>query len=113
MAFLEIARLDKHYGPNHVVRAFDLAEYDKVVLLDADNRMLDLFPMYQLVESDVTRYERHLCFMKTAKGQQILGEDAHTALEMELTGYVQLEKLQERHKSETPEKAKKSKMNAK
>ena len=25
MPFLEIARLDKHYGPNHVVRDFDLA----------------------------------------------------------------------------------------
>lgn len=72
-------------------------EYDHLVLLDGEDRTLDLFPMYQLVENEATRYERHLCFMKAAKDKTrtIRGEDAHTSIELDLVGYEDLVSMQE------------------
>lgn len=75
------------------------AEHDHLVLLDGGDRMLDLYPMYQLVESEETRHERHLCFMKSARDKNLFGEDAHTSLELHLDGYDDFKKLQEARKT--------------
>ena len=64
-------------------------EYDHLVLLDEDERCLDLHPLYQLVESESTHHERHIFFMKSVRVEEkiLMGESAHSPIEIEINGY--------------------------
>lgn len=78
---------EEELGPDSV---HDPVEHDHLVLLDRDDRCLDLYPLVQLVENDTTQHERHLCFMKSvsAKDEVLRGESAHDSTEIELKGFV-------------------------
>jgi hypothetical protein len=63
------------------------AEHDHLVLLDADNEFLDLFPMYQLLACEETWNENHVCYLKQRDGETLEGESAHTSIPLTLSGY--------------------------
>lgn len=69
------------------------AEHDHLVLLDAENEFLDLFPMYQLLASSETRNETHMCYLKMRNGQYLEGESAHTSIPVTISGYEQFVQL--------------------
>jgi hypothetical protein len=72
------------------------AESDHMVLLNAEDAVLDLHPIYQLVASKETRYETHLCFLKQrkAKDRRLEGESVSGAFEIDLDGFDEFETLQ-------------------
>lgn len=82
------------------------ADRNHLVLLDPDEgQVLDLYPLYQLVASEETRHENHLCFLKQRKvGQQLLeGESVQGAFSLSLPGFQDFETLQSRILSILPE----------
>ncbi len=74
------------------------AESDHLVLLGGEDKVLDLYPLYQLVTNEETRFETHLCFLKQRKqGERRLeGESIQGAFEIRLDGFVEFEKLQQK-----------------
>jgi hypothetical protein len=74
------------------------ADRNNLVLINEDNEVLDLHPFYQLVSSERTHFETHLCFLKQRRGQNqvLLGESIQGAFEVELEGFDDFEKLQAR-----------------
>jgi hypothetical protein len=70
-------------------------EHDHLVLLDADERTLDLYPLYQLIENKATQHERHICFMKQVRSEKecIMGESSHSPIELVLDGYSRLSEM--------------------
>lgn len=82
-----------------------VADRNHLVLLDPDGRVLDLYPLYQLVASEETRHENHLCFLKQRKaGQELLeGESVQGAFGLSLPGFEDFEILQARILSLPPE----------
>ena len=71
------------------------ADYDHLVLLDQDDQVLDLYPLYQLLANEDTRYENHMCFLKQRKaGERILeGESVQGAFSTHLEGFDQFDLL--------------------
>jgi type I restriction enzyme M protein len=72
------------------------AEHNHLVLLDREYQILDLYPLYQLIDNEQTQYETHLCFFKQCKKKdQILeGESLHNFARIELTGFEDFCNLQ-------------------
>lgn len=81
------------------------ADHDHLLLLDAEDRVLDLYPLYQLVASKETRYEKHLCFFKQRKAsiQRLEGESVQGAFPVSLEGFEDFEILQSRIIDTPPE----------
>jgi len=71
------------------------ADRDHIVLLDAENKFLDLFPLYQLIAYEETRYETHMCFLKERKGSErrLRGESVQGAFEVDLGGVSDFDTL--------------------
>lgn len=74
------------------------ADRNNLVLINEDNNVLDLHPFYQLVSSERTHFETHLCFLKQRKAleRSLLGESVQGAFEVELEGFDDFEELQAR-----------------
>jgi type I restriction enzyme R subunit len=74
------------------------ADKNHLVLLDGDDQILSLYPLYQLLSSEETRNETHLCFFKQRKKAMLLleGESVQGAFELKLKGYEEFENLQNR-----------------
>jgi hypothetical protein len=72
------------------------AEHNHLILLDREYQILDLYPLYQLIDNEQTQYETHLCFFKQSKKKdQILeGESVHNFASIELTGFEDFSNLQ-------------------
>ena len=68
------------------------ADRDHVVLINLQSGLLlDLHPLYQMVVSEQTRHESHLCVLKQRKGQR--GESVVGAFEVSLEGMDELDSL--------------------
>ena len=74
------------------------AESDHLVLLGGEDKVLDLYPLYQLLTNEETRFETHLCFLKQRKqGERRLeGESIQGAFEIQLDGFDEFERLQQK-----------------
>lgn len=81
------------------------ADRDHLVLLDAEDQVLDLYPLYQLLASEETRHENHLCFFKQRKASQQLleGESVQGAFPVSLGGFEDFQALQSRILDTLPE----------
>ncbi|MEP0884996.1 N-6 DNA methylase [Trichocoleus sp. ST-U3] len=68
---------------------FTQAEHNHLILLDSEYQILDLYPLYQLIDNEQTQYETHLCFFKQCKkkDQTLEGESVHNFANIELTGF--------------------------
>lgn len=73
-------------------------ERDHLILLNTDDQVLDLYPIYQLFSGEETRYETHLCFMKQRKKNReaLEGESVTGAFAVNLEGFTHFEILQNR-----------------
>ena len=69
------------------------AEREHLVLLDSDRETLDLWPFYQLVFSDKTFGESHLCFYKKRQDQRLYGESIRSCMEIDMPGVDDFERL--------------------
>jgi hypothetical protein len=78
--------------------ALSPVERDHLVLLNTDEQVLDLYPIYQLFSGQETRHETHLCVLKQCKksAQRLEGESVSGAFPVELDGYAEFEALQNR-----------------
>ncbi len=76
------------------------ADADHLILLDQEDQFLDLFPIYQLLASDETHDETHMCFLKQRKTEQkkLFGESVQGSFEVTLDGYDVFEELQQKVK---------------
>jgi hypothetical protein len=74
------------------------AESDHLVLLGSEERVLDLYPLYQLLTNKETRFETHLCFFKQRKQSErrLEGESIQGGFELRLEGFDEFEHLQQR-----------------
>jgi hypothetical protein len=72
------------------------AEYNHLVMLNNSGKILDLYPLYQLVENDQTQYESHICFFKQRKqkDKKLEGESVINSKVIHLEGFDEFEKLQ-------------------
>ncbi|MBE9210732.1 DEAD/DEAH box helicase family protein [Nostoc sp. LEGE 06077] len=72
------------------------AEYNHLVMLNNSGKILDLHPLYQLVENEQTQYESHICFFKQRKQkeQKLEGESVLNSKVIELDGFDEFDKLQ-------------------
>jgi len=79
------------------------APRDHLVLLDEDDRVLDLHPLYQFVATPQTHDQRHLCLFKRRSGAGLRGESLFGAFELDLDGAQEFEVLRKRlEKENTP-----------
>lgn len=69
------------------------AERDHLVLLSADNDILDLHPFYQLYFGDETCRESHLCFFKYRQASKLIGESIRSSVEVQLPGIERFQEL--------------------
>ena len=69
------------------------AVQDNLVLINKDEQVLDLHPMYQLLACEQSNYETHICFLKRRKQNQLLGESIQGAYEVEIDGFEEFENL--------------------
>jgi hypothetical protein len=74
------------------------AESEHLVLLGGEDKVLDLYPLYQLLANEETRFEAHLCVLKQRKQSEkrLVGESIQGTFEMQLDGFDEFEKLQQR-----------------
>lgn len=74
---------------------------EHLILVNPSRQTLDLYPLFQLVSSEETRFEPHICFLKQVKQNEgsIEGESIHGA-QLQLDGYAYFEDLQSRITSE-------------
>lgn len=99
-----ICRMEVYTGavPNLTEQSISLdtqltqAEHNHLILLDREYQILDLYPLYQLIDNEQTQYETHLCFFKQCKKKdQILeGESVHNFASIQLTGFDDFSNLQ-------------------
>lgn len=54
-----------------------MAEHDHLILLRNDGKILDLHPLYQLVDNETTQYQPHICFFK--QRSEVCQSDNHNA----------------------------------
>jgi hypothetical protein len=71
------------------------AERDHLVLLNSEESVMDVHPVYQLVSSEKTGYESHLSVFKQRKEKfgRLEGESVSGAFPIELDGFLDLEGL--------------------
>ena len=71
------------------------AEHDHIILMDRDNQVLDLHPLYQLLANEDTRHEPHLCFFKQRKeaDKRLEGESVQGAFNINLDGFEDFKTL--------------------
>lgn len=81
-----------------VASIFPFAESNHLVLLDGEDKVLDLYPFYQLLTNEETRFETHLCLLKQRKqGERRLeGESIQGAFEIQLDGFDEFERMQQK-----------------
>lgn len=81
------------------------SDRDHIILLNSDGQILDLHPLYQLIASEETRHENHMCFFKQRKSKehQLDGESVQGAFPITLEGFDYFESLQLRILSSAPE----------
>ena len=81
-----------------VSSVFPTAESEHLVLLGGEDKVLDLYPLYQLLANEETHFETHLCFLKQRKhGERGLeGESIQGAFEIQLGGFDEFEGLQQK-----------------
>lgn len=74
------------------------AEHEHLVLLNAEEEVLDLYPLYQLLATEETRYETHMAFFKQRKKDDgiLKGESVQGAFPVNLHGFNDFEVLQGR-----------------
>jgi hypothetical protein len=77
------------------------AERDHLVLLDEEDNVLDLHPMYQLLSNSETRDERHVCVFKQRSGTALEGESIVGAFPVRLGGFDDFEQLRLRLQQST------------
>ncbi len=77
---------------------FPATESDHLVLLGGEDKVLDLYPLYQLLTNEETRFETHLCMLKQRKQSErrLEGESIQGAFEIQLEGFDEFEKLQQK-----------------
>ena len=70
-----------------------LPDRGHIVLLDPQEDILDLYPVYQLLANEETRHESHLCFFKQRKQSVRLveGESVQGMFEVTLDGFDELD----------------------
>jgi len=78
------------------------APRDHLVLLDEDDRVLDLHPLYQFLCGPQTHDQRHLCLFKRRSGLELHGESLFGAFEVILDGAQDFEDLRKRLEKEHP-----------
>jgi type I restriction enzyme R subunit len=80
------------------------AEYNHLIMLNNSGKILDLYPLYQLVENDQTQYESHICFFKQRKqkDKKLEGESVINSKVIHLEGFDEFEKLQNRLLDQPP-----------
>jgi hypothetical protein len=92
------------------------AENDHLILLDMDGQILDLYPLYQIIDNEQTHYETHLCFFKRRRTEKkvLEGESIHnpsiyqndddddSSSGIQLMGFEDFEELQKRIRNEKP-----------
>jgi len=94
-----VPELDEQIFPNET--KLTRADRNHLVLLDAEGQVLDLYPLYQIVDSvssEEPRDESHLCFFKQRKEKKQLleGESVQGAFSLSLPGFQDFEALQSR-----------------
>jgi hypothetical protein len=62
------------------------ADRKHLVLIKNDDAILDLYPMYQLIENETTSFETHICFLKRYQKEGLFGESVQGAFEIKLNG---------------------------
>lgn len=72
------------------------AEREHLVLLNEDDQILDLYPLYQMLSSEETRHEMHLCVFKQRKKElrRMEGESVPGAFPLDLQGFEAFEALE-------------------
>lgn len=75
-----------------------LAEHDHLVMLNNVGKVLDLYPLYQIVDNEKTQYENHMCFLKQCKTKDKLleGESIQNSVILCLEGFNDFEKMKKR-----------------
>ena len=70
-------------------------DHNHIALMDVDNQILDLHPLYQLIANDNTHDEIHLCFLKRRKKDKeyLEGESVQGAFGIDLEGFDDFESL--------------------
>ena len=81
------------------------AEYNHLVMLNNSGKILDLHPLYQLVENQHTQYESHICFFKQRKQKEgkLEGESVLNSKVIDLEGFDEFEELQRNILERLPE----------
>jgi type I restriction enzyme M protein len=84
-----ICRMEIYRGtaPNLIERSISIdsqliqAEYNHLLLWDREYKILDLYPLYQLIDNEQTQYETHLCFFKQCRTEKkvLEGESIHNS----------------------------------
>lgn len=71
------------------------ADNNHLILLDSEDNFLDLYPLYQIIDSEQTKYETHLCFFKHRRAEKrvLEGESIHGSFIIELDGFEDFDKL--------------------
>lgn len=70
------------------------AHREHLLLLDPDDNMLDLHPLYQLIAHKDTRFVTHLCFLKSVQGQILKVESVQEGFDFDATqGFDELNRL--------------------
>lgn len=72
------------------------ADREHLVLLDQEDNVLDLYPIYQLVSNETTRFESHVCFLKQRMGgsrNKLEGESVQGALTLEMDGIHEFDQI--------------------
>jgi hypothetical protein len=80
------------------------AEYNHLVMLNNYGKILDLHPLYQLVENEQTQYESHICFFKQRKekARKLEGESVVNSKILDLEGFDEFETLQSKILTQPP-----------
>ena len=91
-----VPKLEEYQIPDDI--EYIKAESEHLVLLDPDEQVLDLYPLYQRISSDETHDETHICFFKQRKAEQrkLEGESVQGAFPVTLDGYEDFDELQKK-----------------
>ncbi|AGC43884.1 type I restriction-modification system, restriction subunit R [Myxococcus stipitatus DSM 14675] len=71
-------------------------EHDRLILLDEEDAVLDLYPFYQFLANAETHHESHLCFFKGSRKGTLRGESVNNSRPFDLPGHDELMKLLDR-----------------
>jgi hypothetical protein len=80
------------------------ADRNHIVLIDQEDNILDLHPIYQLVSSDSTKFEPHISYLKQRMGgnkNRLEGESIPGAFNLDLEGFHDFEQIRTNLQSRT------------